>query len=54
MRLNLSASWRISIHALRGEGDKCGLAKEVENCISIHALRGEGDDVHHIVRVKQD
>ena len=38
------ASRRISIHALRGEGDQIAVIRfgqQVE--ISIHALRGEGD-----------
>ena len=35
----------ISIHALRGEGDKeCGHNGGKASGISIHALRGEGDD----------
>ena len=35
---------KISIHALRGEGD-CAyyLTKAITSIISIHALRGEGD-----------
>ena len=39
----LSATSRISIHALRGEGDGKVQAKERYFYISIHALRGEGD-----------
>ena len=36
---------RISIHALRGEGDRLGLLRGSPNhLISIHALRGEGDN----------
>ena len=36
---------RISIHALRGEGDEA-IVQKFRNCdISIHALRGEGDKV---------
>ena len=34
---------RISIHALRGEGDKILNAAVRLVIISIHALRGEGD-----------
>ena len=34
----------ISIHALRGEGDKYSVRFERCIRISIHALRGEGDD----------
>ena len=34
---------QISIHALRGEGDKCSLKLQIIKSISIHALRGEGD-----------
>ena len=34
---------RISIHALRGEGDLTPLTGVSESLISIHALRGEGD-----------
>ena len=33
----------ISIHALRGEGDRGGCADNITAIISIHALRGEGD-----------
>ena len=33
----------ISIHALRGEGDKYANEKRWISRISIHALRGEGD-----------
>ena len=37
---------RISIHALRGEGDAYEtLNNKVDAYISIHALRGEGDAV---------
>ena len=36
----------ISIHALRGEGDRAFRARELRCCeISIHALRGEGDRI---------
>ena len=35
--------YRISIHALRGEGDAHRGFKSDANAISIHALRGEGD-----------
>ena len=34
----------ISIHALRGEGDKSLCRPYSRQNISIHALRGEGDD----------
>ena len=34
---------RISIHALRGEGDFYAILLAVKHNISIHALRGEGD-----------
>ena len=37
------ADGRISIHALRGEGDACVLLLGGFFFISIHALRGEGD-----------
>ena len=33
----------ISIHALREEGDRCGLDDGQGDRISIHALREEGD-----------
>ena len=33
----------ISIHALRGEGDRIRSYIRCLYCISIHALRGEGD-----------
>ena len=35
--------WRISIHALREEGDKRVSPDAPLDCISIHALREEGD-----------
>ena len=35
---------RISIHALRGEGDYYPPCDGNRYCISIHALRGEGDN----------
>ena len=38
-----SSDARISIHALRGEGDPGGQAQRKSRKISIHALRGEGD-----------
>ena len=42
-RLN-SEVLQISIHALRGEGDRALTRQECDNSfISIHALRGEGD-----------
>ena len=34
---------KISIHALREEGDRTGLVQTVRKEISIHALREEGD-----------
>ena len=34
---------RISIHALREEGDPVGVAAVRQQIISIHALREEGD-----------
>ena len=34
---------KISIHALRGEGDRYDILARVPRAISIHALRGEGD-----------
>ena len=37
------AAFRISIHALREEGDVGGLGLPLRFCISIHALREEGD-----------
>ena len=51
------ASWTISIHALREEGDSVLLAELGEVNISIHALREEGDrrepDVggHHAISI---
>ena len=44
---------RISIHALRGEGDQTRSAlSDVQRLISIHALRGEGDaGIDHIAGV---
>ena len=42
---------KISIHALRGEGDgRPAVTGRPNDVISIHALRGEGDD---LLRVKQ-
>ena len=35
--------WRISIHALREEGDRCFFVFAQSFVISIHALREEGD-----------
>ena len=35
--------WRISIHSLRGEGDKDYKFGAQARSISIHSLRGEGD-----------
>ena len=38
------SNFRISIHALREEGDwAAAQCEEVSDCISIHALREEGD-----------
>ena len=46
--LGLAFTQAISIHALRGEGDKTGVTVNgIEHIISIHALRGEGDEVLH-------
>ena len=36
---------KISIHALRGEGDQTTQVQGISFKISIHALRGEGDAV---------
>ena len=41
--LFLEQNIMISIHALRGEGDKMTPDEINKNWISIHALRGEGD-----------
>ena len=42
--LSACAAFRISIHALRGEGDGAALLRHEGGLnISIHALRGEGD-----------
>ena len=38
-------SYTISIHALRGEGDKVIIDIIYTQAISIHALRGEGDEL---------
>ena len=38
-----NGNWFISIHALRGEGDRNRPAGCLPRSISIHALRGEGD-----------
>ena len=46
MRLSLikNKESRISIHALRGEGDRLNPSQNPQEIlISIHALRGEGD-----------
>ena len=43
--LRRSPNKSISIHALRGEGDREREKKDVALIISIHALRGEGDCV---------
>ncbi len=41
----------ISIHALRGEGDRTGVLRSLSSpFISIHALRGEGDPRRHFDR----
>ena len=39
----ISQTVKISIHALRGEGDPNTMYLLAELKISIHALRGEGD-----------
>ena len=41
--LSLSATWSISIHALREEGDAHPVGQLFRRRISIHALREEGD-----------
>ena len=40
---NFLKTCKISIHALRGEGDKSRTIEIQSIAISIHALRGEGD-----------
>ena len=45
--------WRISIHALREEGDHRNLRFTIRQQISIHALREEGDDDRRAVVKKQ-
>ena len=42
-RLRKDKIFGISIHALRGEGDKKNYNRNYSTDISIHALRGEGD-----------
>ena len=42
---------KISIHALRGEGDPAARCAGTATKISIHALRGEGDDKWDIQRL---
>ena len=42
-----SPSQKISIHALREEGDIAGASAGISSAISIHALREEGDAFHH-------
>ena len=48
------ADSRISIHALRGEGDEFGRPVSSRKFISIHALRGEGDKIKHGEWTKDD
>ena len=43
--VDAAATYAISIHALRGEGDKTAGLSANQYMISIHALRGEGDVV---------
>ena len=43
MELEAYGHDKISIHALREEGDRCGFIHELVEKISIHALREEGD-----------
>ena len=44
LNINIKAKVIISIHALRGEGDRVlGARRHIGLLISIHALRGEGD-----------
>ena len=47
------AAFRISIHALREEGDVGGLGLPLRFCISIHALREEGDHISPFLSVIQ-
>ena len=42
-RKTIEKKMRISIHALRGEGDNNFFNRRLDIFISIHALRGEGD-----------
>ena len=54
VRLTTASKSPISIHALRGEGDKM-LRKASKNMdISIHALRGEGDAPQEVLVQKLD
>ena len=39
---------KISIHALRGEGDLQSMELQYDAYISIHALRGEGDGIFYL------
>jgi len=41
---NVPQSVRVSIHAFRGEGDRCTFPRMQPYCVSIHAFRGEGDE----------
>ena len=43
MSFNYSTIYKISIHALREEGDDCLFPQIRKDRISIHALREEGD-----------
>ena len=50
MVLNTCREIKISIHALREEGDgRLGDGTDVEGSISIHALREEGDSLYRHV-----
>ena len=43
--LKMGSHTKISIHALRGEGDDQKSKEAIKTNISIHALRGEGDQM---------
>ena len=51
--LDNNATFKISIHALRGEGDRGQQRRRHRNAISIHALRGEGDALFVRVSVEE-
>ena len=50
----LAKPCRISIHALREEGDRATKSPRSNQSISIHALREEGDKFPHIQRRRQN